>query len=724
MTTFPNVRAVSKDAGVDRVLVSNKDITWFRATGIGPFQPTAVPGYQLTEPFAYGSSEALVIPRTNSLFERYGQGDLAWLKKGAPVKYQRVTDDGTVTDYVGIIWAIRGGGPRGNFVAEIGGALSSRADKIDKQPVLIRKVYDLGLMMKFALDVIGFTISPANGPVTGLTYPVEGGMTLLGWMQKLGALSQTAGVAQRSLMPKTWGGSVWEFKPKDTTTVDFTAYADGQRIGLDLVDDLSEQPNTIFGSGVTPEGERWRGSAYPGFFQGPPAPYPFDDTSHAFGEDTTDDDTDTGDGITVMRIKLAVTGFLNDRYSTGSTYDANVAAAVDRLKDRAGLTVNGIMTAEAWDALWDAEVVGFSDEGAIILPLAQAAAVRYYNRSSTGSIIGLNDQHRVGTPRVDRTIDFGVCDEGDARNYAQSILHTDQEDHQWVGTVTLNSISVFSGDRDSDYADAFNADPDAFVDDMMVARDIRPGMNGSLPYFDGGTLVHVSTVDVSAADDLGNRTVTLTVDTGAKDHLDLVQARARNRESGRNVYREWIVSSRGVKAPGNFTSRDKWFGKLDHNVELTGGQWNVVPFVMGQSGTVGRVDVRVFDDESEFCMAMFSQEVTEPGMNGFVGNPFSTDGDGLTVWEHEHMQPFFDDRNLLYLAGKGDQPCGYSWMNGYDDAGDRTAVPLSGRHLDGASWGYISDPRLKAICWMAIWPKADCTLRPGRLFCALEDDAT
>lgn len=706
---YAGMRAVSRPGGVPRVLMGGRDITWFRADAASD-TPTRVAGFTNTEPFAYGSAQQLVIPRTNSLLEPYGSGDLAFLHKGARVQFQRILeDDSIVTDYRGVVLSVRSSGRE--WVAEIGGEVTGRASLIDKQPPLIRKVYDLGSLMYFATREIGLHFTR---PTTNLTAPNGGGVTLLGWMQQLGALSRTALVNQRALMPTTWGGTEWAWAPIDKTTVDFTVFADGQRVVLDLVDDVAEQPNTIYGNGVTTQGERWRGAKYPGFFQGTPPPYPFDDDSD-FGTGTTDADTDTGDGISVMVKKLAWTGYLNDAHADVTTFDVYVARAVLHLQEDAGVTADGVMTPETWLALWDADVVPLSFEGSRIFPIAQATRVRSWNYSSTGAILGRNPLHQPGAIRVDRTIDFGVCDEDTAIEYARGIVHT-TEGHQWSGTITLNDISVFEGEHD-------DADWDTLTGaDILPAASIRPGMNAWLPYFDGGTLLHVAAVDVNGD------TVTLTVSTAGLDVFDLTQALKRNAESKRNIYREWRRDNLGFKPPAHFVTHDKTFGKLFVNRELLGNQWNVTKVVAGQSGTVALSDIRL-DTATEFYYAVFSREVTETGMNSFFGDPSSFDGDDLTIWEQERVQPFFENGLIRFVKGRGDQPCGYGWRKGYGidpETGSpvRTANPLTGTDLDASSWNYITDPTGEPVLYLAIWPVSDCVLKRGHLFYVLEDDVT
>lgn len=716
MTGFPTVRALSQTAGKDRVLVDGRDVTWFRADQPGD-TPMLVPGYTLMEPFAYGSSENLVVVRTNCLFgsDVPGEGDLTWLFTGARVRYERVLDDDSVvTDYRGVITGIRTSGRE--WVAEVGGEVAARAAARDRQQPLVRGMLDLGRHMYYAARSLGLHMTPNHGPDTGLTGALEGGVTLLGWMAKLGALSRTAGQQARALMPTVWGGDTWAFAPKDITTKDFTVYADGQRIGVDLVDDALERPNVIYGSGVKPNGERFRGARYSGFFQGPPSPYPMAGGA-TFTVGTTDADTLDGFGITRLRGKLAQFDYLSDTYSTGATFDARVAAAVNRLKKDAGLTQDGVVGPVTWAALWDTDVVGYTAEGSRIFPLAQDERVRKYNYSPTGGVLGPNPNWVPGFLEVDRTIDFGVVEKADAIAYCERLVQ-DANGAQWAGSLSLNNSSVFSGEHDGTDWD------DLTADDILPGRDIRPGMNAWLPYFAGGTLLHVSVVTVSAADTTGARTITLTADSASRDAFDLTQALARNADSRRNIYREWLIANRGLKPAGNFISRDEYFGKNFADVPLIGGQWNVVEVIMGQSGTVARTTIELADAETEFCVAVFAKTMTEAGMNGYIGDPFSVDGDGNTVWEHEHLQGFFEDRLLLFLSGKGDQPCGYGWRKGYNADGDRTTNPLTGTLLDDSSWSYHADPTNEAIVYMAIWPVADCTLQRGQLFYALEDDVT
>lgn len=714
MTGFPIARAVSKPAGVDRVVVGSTDITWFRAEAPGD-TPIEVPGYTLIEPFAYGASQPLVIKRTNSYFEPYGTGDLAWLVENAKVKYQRVTDDGTVTDYRGFIRSIRNGDASVGFawVAEVAGELTGKASDLDRPQQIIRKRFDIGNKVTFMMEGMGFHLAE-RFPETSVDFVESGGTTQLALLQTLCALTRTEESQQWTIMPTVWGGSTWAFAEKDVTTKDFTVFADGSRIVLDLVNDTSEKPNTVFGNGVSRSGERWRNARYPGFFQGTPAGYPFADHSHNFGIGTTDADTDTGFGISVLVHKLT---YLDDGLANLTTYTSAVARAVKRLQAAAGQSQTGTMTYDAWQALWNTDAVGFDTDGARIFPLYQHPSVNRYRYSASGDLVGRNPDYVEGTRRVDRSIDFGLCERDVAARYARNLVNS-LSGNQWTGTITLNACSVFSGERTSSYANSVNADPQAFVDDMMVARDIRPGMNAWLPLVAGGTLVHISGVDV---DDNG---ATLTVDTQARNLLEVSQIIARRKESKRDLRREWMVSNMGTRPAGNMISRDRWFGRLTQKKALPGNTWTTFPLVVGQSGTVNFTRLEMVQDV-EFVVCVFVKKVTRKQLNNQIGNPFPVSEDGESVWDQASTAAFRASKILRYAAGDETNPCGYGARNKFRPDGEtRTAAPLNGLHLDDGTWSYLCEGDQDPVVWMGIYPLEDCTLKAGRLLWALEDDVT
>src|SRR6185312_9584648 len=103
-----------------------------------------------------------------------------------------------------------------------------------------------------------------------------------------------------------------------------------------------------------------------------------------FGEGTTDADTDSGDGVSVMVAKLAGTDYLARKDRPGG-YDDDAVAAVKALQDDAGLSETGVMNPATWRALFDLDVTGVSLKNAHIAPLAQSPKVHKWNQTANGS---------------------------------------------------------------------------------------------------------------------------------------------------------------------------------------------------------------------------------------------------------------------------------------------------------------------------------------------------
>jgi hypothetical protein len=426
----------------------------------------------------------------------------------------------------------------------------------------------------------------------------------------------------------------------------------------------------------------------------------------------TDADTTTTDGVSVLNDKLNAMGFVDITQTFDKTvFSTATAAAVRELQDTAGLSVTGTVNSATWDALFDVSATGSSLSDAYIEPLVQDPEVRQFDRTSNGSIAGLNDSYVPTRKRVDRHIDFGPSTtKAQGTVYARGQYVQAQDSKNWTGTITLNGLSGFVGEW------AAGSAPTGA--DVMPMRDIRPGMNAWLPLFDGGTLVHISGVRV---DPEGQR-VTLTVDTRARDLLEVSAIIARNAEGRRNVRREWLSTNRPQRASGNMVERDELFGWLAQDVELQGDTWNIVDFPAGQSGTVNAVDIRVRNDKAQFSVAFCSRAITAKRLNRVVGNPLGTSAE--SVWEtNNKAADWLRDKTILYAVGDGTQPAGYFPRRHRDDNGDVTDAPITGDFYDaGSPWSYEALVDHPAFIRLAIYPDRDCTLKRGQILYAQVDD--
>ena len=323
-TGYTTVRAVAVTAGYPRILVDGRDITYFR--GI----ETPAPDYLLTEPYGYGPT-TLSLPQVDAGLDTLGVGDLSWIREDAPVVIQRVDDPRAETpvvlavDYKGYVVSINTDGR--NLTLEVGGEFSGPASMVDKLDPLVRRVKDVGFWFANIAETLHMRPSSRSGPVTGIELADGGGGgSMLDWANQIGAWSQDDNGVQRAIMPTVWGGNIWGFEPKNTTTRHLTLFTDDAKVTAQLRRDRTTRPNTWYGTGTAPDGTRWKNSRYPGIFQGPPPTFP-----GTMSTGTVDADTTTGDGVTVLQAKLVAMGYMASP-ADGSVYTVATARAVKELQ--------------------------------------------------------------------------------------------------------------------------------------------------------------------------------------------------------------------------------------------------------------------------------------------------------------------------------------------------------------------------------------------------------
>lgn len=702
MTTYAATRAVSRAAGRTRVTVGGVDVSTVYGLAIPE------PSYTLAEPFAYGAT-TLTFPQVHAGYEQAGVGGLSWARSGSRVVISRVfADDSETVDYVGFVISV---GAAGRALSlDVGGEFSGKAALLEQQNQLFRYSNDVGHWVQLAVLTVGLRITPWNGPVTGIEVTHAGGQTHLAWASYLGAMSQDVNGLQRALMPTVWGGSTWAFEPKDASTVDLTVFNDDARAVLNVVNDASEAPNVVYGTGITPDGERITNAKWPGVFAGPAPAYPISGGA-PFGIGTTNADTIDGSGIETLYTKLIQMGYLPFSFHPTDTYNTALSNGVKALQADAGMTQNGIMSVTAWDRLFDNDVTGYSINGAHIAPLASDPRVEKYLYTSNGSVAGRNPDYDPTVLRVERTIDFGSGITRAAMiSYARGIIARSATYKNLAGTLRLNNDGGFWGEHTTDVERAALTSAD-----IAAPRDIRPGMNVWVPDFDGGTLFHIAGCDVDADG------VTLTIDTQARDLVEVSAILARDADSRRDVRREWMAQNQNKKPSSAMVACDESFGWIDRKVSLEGGKWNIVPVIAGQHGQVNRVDIRLINDEAEFAVAAFSKEMTRKRLNRKIGDPLVVADE--SVWETSDIQDWFDDRKILYAIGDGKQPCGYGKRRKLNDAGSATGAPLTGRLIDDSPWAYIAAAHTAVIVYVAIYPDRDCVLKKGRILYPQLDDA-
>lgn len=663
----------------DRILVGGVDVTYFRDA------LTPTPTYQLVEPLLYGPA-TLSLPQVAACFETPGVGALSWLKPGKTVKVQRVDrDTGSVvaTDYVGVVIAFDTNG--NELTVQIGGEASGRA-ALRYWPVpIFRSVHDIGRWVFHAVHSLGVRFKPYLGPDTGIELARFGGTGHLDYITQLCARAQNRDGAQWTV---TKNGDHYEMVQKDRTTVHGTVYLDDARAVGSLRRDLAEEPNRIYGTGVTPEGQRILGGVYPGVQKTDPAPYPYHD-GRTFGLGTQDADTDTGDGVTVMVSRLRICRYMGAADAPGG-FDKDVVRAVKALQDDAGLAETGVMNQATWNALYDLGATGMSLRWSKILPMAQKPYTREWRRSGSGALMSRNPNYDPSRLVVDRDVDFGSgYRERQMREWSRNEI--DQSEDNWVGDIQLYSGAVVAGDHTP-------GDP---ITSILRARDIKPGMNLRLPLFAGGILVHVSAVSVDS-----EGLVTCSVDTRARDSLEVWEIIARNRETRRSPARAWEHQYRASGMVHDAV--DGWSevgGELGARTPLHGGEWNIVEVVAGQTGTIQKLLLET-NPNAEFAVAVFGAKISAATLNHRVGNPLTATG--KDKWSDETVNAILKrDHLLLFAAGDDGSPCGYSPRS------KGGSNPLTGKYEDAAGFSYSTQQY--PVLYVAIYPDRNTSIPAGRV---------
>ncbi|WP_182377901.1 LamG domain-containing protein [Nocardioides sp. WS12] len=666
----------------DRLLVGGRDVSFWRGVPTPPME------YQYVQPLGWASG-TFSLPQAVVPFETPGTGDLAWLKKGAPVIVQRVdtaTEEVVATDYRGFVVAFSLDG--GNLTVECGGHAVGRAALQDRQMQLIQYRLDSGLAMAGAIRQLRLSHVPYYGPVTGISLIRWGGGGLLDYINELSAKMTTLDGDQWTTMPNEDG--VYSTYLKDIETIHGTAYLDDARVKGDLRSDLSEEPNQIFASGVAPDGMVVKFGAYPGLVAGGAAPYPMNDNSD-FGIGTTNAETDTGDGIVVMGWRLNVTGFLDGRPNYND-YDAEMGEAIRALKRRAGLPVTSTMTKAAWAALFDVSKTGYTLRGIRILPAAATSEITPWRLSSNGSIIARNPGYVASTLAVHRTIAMGAgFKRTQIRQWAQGELSTGAH---WRGTIEINTGAIIAGEHTP-------GDPIASI---LRARDIRPGMNIWLPLFAGGILVHVAGVSVRNE----GHTVMLAVDTRPGDTMPVWAAIQRDRENRNTVHRSFFAQRRSADL-----ERENTFDEVGGTIppiKLNPDDWTVFPVPAKQAGTIERIRLSLSPNR-EFVMAVFGREITAKRLRAVTNAPLTLAG--RKRWTETNVYNKLNRSYVVnYVAGSDEDPCGYFPGRKSDDG------TLTGIHDDPASFPFLTfmnNTDRGNVLWVAVWVGASATLDGGRI---------
>lgn len=673
------VSSASIQRARQQIIVDGVDVTFFR----GVRTPDVT--YTLLAPLRYGPG-TLTVPQVAAAHENLGNSraaELGWLRVEAPVEVNLVLDDpagiapptvvGTV--YKGIVADFDRSAR--TLSLGLGGEANGRASLRDRQDVLFPRVNDIGHQISDAVRDLGLPVYPALGTVTGIEVMTTGGVGHIEHIQNLCAQAWTRQGKYWTVMPNDAGAYV--VRQKSDTLIHGTVFFDDARTVANLRRDIAEEPNRIFITGVTPQGQRVRFGVYPGLKQGPVPAFPGHMQSG-----------DTGEGVRLLIGKLHAVGYLRLVEVAGG-YDFDVVEAVKDLQDDAGLPKTGEVNLATWEALYDLNVTTTSLEAAHIEPAAQRSAVRRYNRSGSGTILEFNDGYDPEVLPVDRTIDAGVGKtRSQLREFARTVLEAASSPN-WVGDITFNSGALLSGTHP--------VGATVTTADVMDARLLVPTMNLWAPGFDGGTRFNVSACQVN-----DGGIVTATVDTRFRDALEVWDIIDRNRESRNDPARRRNQKHRSSTIrKDSIGTWDEIGGLLGHDIKLEAG-WNVFEVVAATEGTISRFHLEL-NTPAEFACAVFGRPVDTGFLDDVIGLPLTVEG--TKNWRRSAARTRLRDRWHLYSEGTHDEPCGYNEDLKSDGA------PLTGTFRTDAGFAYRSESR--TLLYVAVWVAAPNTIPLGRI---------
>lgn len=617
--------------------------------------------------------------------------DLRWCAEGKTVLGQRVNDEtGEIiaTDYRGFVDTFDlGGDVLGVEVLGLG-----RGKLLDDWvPLpLFREVLDLGRIGWATMRNAGLRTNDRLGPVTGIKSLTFGHSDGLSHAEAICAKAFHRNGDQWTIDATDDG--VFSMHLKDRETVHFTIFNDAENVAS-----LRSTSHTaiVYGTGVTPRGQRVMNGVYPNMIHGPAAPYPMLDES-TMVEGTTDAETDTANGITLMIRRLWSSNLISLDETDGQTWDAEVTNAIKALQRKAGLFANGMMNPATWAALYSLDVTGYGIKGAQIVPMAQTDETRRYNYSGDGRIMGKNEGFNKHARRKARHIDF---ESGFTRQQMAEFSEAEIDRGQsWYGTVTITTGAVLIGDV------AVGAT--ITEADLMDVRAIRQGMNVRLPLIAGGLLAHVAAVE-NSVDGYGNPTVELTVDTAARDAMPLHQIILRDRATRNDPAGRGQGNRASSQVKDSLPPWDEFAGILPDDRDLVEG-WNRVKVVGGEEGTIARIKTLVTaagaDDGIEYAVAIAGEGATVAQYNHLNPTPLAAGGED--VWWEKAAQ--FERMGMLGGWGTPDEPCGYG-------RGKKAGLAvLSGFFIHDAGVAYRCGP--DHLIDLMIWVGEPATLHEGRVF--------
>ena len=660
--------------GRERLLIDDTDVTYLRGV------PAIIESWRHQDPFGYASL-TVHFPQMTP-FEGLGSGPLAFARKGANVDLQLVSAAGVVRQrpifegFVSRVAPYAGETSLGVTIECLG--FLYQADYQQNTPEVWSRLgmpSDVAQRIAYLFNhTVGRRFTQIPNTTTGIASRKTGAasQSRLAFIGEELATARTTSGQHLTCLDTGQPGRRARLAWRDMTTHHYTVSLGAQGVTVDVADDLTEDVNVILGSGTAPGGGAWSNMKYPHYHPDATPDYPL-------GTGVTFHPGDSHTGFAPWATRAREQGYA---MRSGDTYLAVDEDDVRDFQTRAGITVDGIVGPQTWNALFQPGSNIGDLNGAFRMPLAYRPEVEPYLYNAQGGIIGANPAYDPDVLRVEKWEEFG-----DGVTKAEGIASAKKElaaigDHGLVGTITLRT------------------DPE-----QCHRFDMRAGRNIFVRYYKGtaGQLFHIVGAEVQRQD----HATVLTVTEKPIDYMTAVAIMKRIQDAkddpARRIIRKAAQSSRITEDRGIVFDAESGAGIVPEH-SLFGGLWTVIPIPFGSWGQIARMDIRTKDDPSEFYIGLFDRDITENRLATLVGNP----GSGAKPWDTQYDA--LRAAGLLMAWGGKDTPLGYFPLSKGDDG-----ASLTGRFEDDLSFDFASTrpPWL----WLAEYSPDSCRIS-GRFYVA------
>jgi hypothetical protein len=627
-----------------RIVIDGRDVTYWRGAR------TPIPDWQYTEPFGYGP--AVFNFEGIGPHEVLGEGNLDWCRPDAKAKIQLV-DHATQTVH-STVWR----GQLEDFVEDdnnlqviASGLWSGEAATRWSPMPLFGERKDIGqLIWRLSESVAGVRMLPDGGPTTGIENHRLGDLRHIEAINTLLQRAQTRTKGPFTLTPTPWGTHKFRMVEKDTETIDATFFGEGKQVKLQRV--RAGEADRIFGRGTTPGGQRVRNGRYPGVLDDPDeaieqADYPFND-DRSFGWDpddlVTDATTDTGDGITILLVRMQTYGLLAREDVEDGTFNLAAEGGINRLRFKMGLELTGLVTPNVWDALFNVGRIGSSVWWSKIEPMAQTNWSIRWNTSADGSILSQHEGFDPDRRIVDKANDYGVWRREQMFDFSDKDLDEEQ------------SPNIFGEVDFSDHGGLLrgSVDPGTVItdEDFMHQLELRPGMNIRFPFTRWGDIVlRFPTFSISGG---SSPRVTGRGSTRPVDSLPLWEVLNEAKAARKDTDKIWWKQNRSSSKVSDAVGEFEEYGGQINPVTAEADTYRVVKVLAGQIGMIERFRIRTEPDH-EFVAAVFGLPIGPAKLASVCPDPL-VDKQGWI----DAMDNLNDEHRLLALWGEPGDPGGYS----------------------------------------------------------------